>query len=127
MFLYFIFFSLYLVDSKQIRNINVPSCRNCIHYKPEIFNEYSSLYSKCDYFGSKDTNTDYISYDYANMVRKDENKCGIEGKYFEQGENIEMKIILHNIISNNPYISINFLCLVYFIEFLYDNYNKIDY
>ena len=127
MFLYILFFSLYLVDSKQIRNINVPSCRNCIHYKPEIFNEFSSLYSKCDYFGSKNINTDYISYDYANMVRENENKCGIEGKYFEQRENIEMKIILHNIISNNPYISINFLVLVYFIEFLYDHYNKIDY
>ena len=127
MFVYFIFFSLYLVGAKQIRNVNVPSCRNCIHYKPEIFNEFSSTYSKCDYFGSKNINTDYISYDYANMVRKDENKCGIEGKYFEQGENIEMKIILHNIISNTPYILINFLFLVYFIEFLYDHYNKIDY
>jgi len=127
MFLYFIFFSLYLVGAKQIRNINVPSCRNCIHYKPETFNEFSSLYSKCDYFGSKNINTDYIFYDYADMVRKDENKCGIEGKYFEQGENIEMKIILHNIISNTPYILINFLFLVYFIEFLYDHYNKIDY
>ena len=127
MFLYFLFFSLYLVDSKQIRNINVPSCRNCIHYKPERFNEFSSTYSKCDYFGSKNINTDDISYDYANMVRENEKKCGIEGKYFEQGDNIEMKIILHNIISNNPYISINFLFLLYFIEFLYNHYNKIDY
>jgi len=127
MFLYFLFFSLYLVGAKQIRNINVPSCRNCIYYKPQIFFEFSSQYSKCDFFGSKDINTNYISYDYANLVREDEKKCGIEGKYFEQGENIEMKIILHNFINNNPYNSINFFFLVFFIEFLYNHYNKIDY
>ena len=125
--LFFIFFSLYYVDSKQIKNINVPSCRNCIHYKPQILHEFSSPYSKCDYFGSKDINTDYISYDYADLCRNDENKCGLEGKYFEQGVNIEMKIILHNIIHNNPYNSINFFFLVFFIEFLYNHYNNIDY
>ena len=57
------------------------------------------------------------------MSRNNENKCGIEGKYFEQGENIEMKIILHNIINNNPYNTFYFVFLVFFIDFLY---NKID-
>ena len=123
MFLYILFFSLYFVDSKQIKNINIPSCRNCIYYKPQLLHEFSSPYSKCEFFGSKDINTDYISYDYADMSRNNENKCGIEGKYFEQGENIEMKIILHNIINNNPYNTFYFVFLVFFIDFLY---NKID-
>lgn len=121
---FFIFFSLYLVEAKQIKNINIPSCRNCIYYKPQLLHEYSSSYSKCDFFGSKDINTDYISYDYADLSRNDENKCGIKGKYFEQGENIEIKIILHNIINNNPYNTFYFVFLVFFIDFLY---NKIDY
>lgn len=120
---FFIFFSLYLVNSKQIKNINIPSCRNCIYYKPQLLHEFSSPYSKCEFFGSKDINTDYISYDYADMSRNNENKCGIEGKFFEQGENIEMKIILHNIINNNPYNTFYFVFLVFFIDFLY---NKID-
>ena len=119
MFLYILFFSLYLVDSKQIRNNNVPSCRNCIHYKPQLLEPFSSTYSKCDFFGSKDIITDYISYDYADLSRKDENKCGVEGKYFEQGEDIEIKIFLHDIINNNPYNTFYFVFLVIFINFLH--------
>jgi hypothetical protein len=115
----FIFFSLYLVTAKQIKNINIPSCRNCIYYKPQILNPFSSSYSKCEFFGSKDINTDYISYNYADLSRKDENKCGIEGKYFEQGKNIKLKIFLHDIINNNPYITIAFFLLVYVFDFLY--------
>ena len=127
MFFCFLFFSLYLVTAKQIKNINVPSCRNCIYYKPQLLHPYISSYSKCEFFGSKDINTDIISYDYSDLSRKDENKCGVEGKYFKQGEDIEMKIFLHDIINNNPYNSINFFLLIFIIDFLYNHYNKIDY
>jgi hypothetical protein len=119
MFFCFIFFSLYLVTAKQIKNMNVPSCRNCIYYKPQLLQPYISSYSKCEFFGSKDINSDIISYDYADLSRKYEDKCGVEGKYFDQGENIEMKIFLHDIINNNPYNTISFFLLVYIFDFLY--------
>jgi hypothetical protein len=119
MFFCFLFFSLVLVTAKQIKNINVPSCRNCIYYKPQLLHPYISSYSKCEFFGSKDINSDIISYDYADLSRKYEDKCGLEGKYFDQGENIEMKIFFHDIINNNPYNTISFFLLVYIFDFLY--------
>ena len=68
MFFCFIFFSLYLVTAKQIKNMNVPSCRNCIYYKPQPLQPYISPYSKCEFFGSKDINSDIISKSENNGV-----------------------------------------------------------
>jgi hypothetical protein len=123
MFFCFLFFSLYLVTAKQIKNINTPSCRNCIYYKPQPLQPYISPYSKCEFFGSKDINSDIISYDYADLSRKYEDKCGIEGKYFEQGEDIEIKIFIHDIINNNPYNTFYFIFVVYIISLL-QKYSK---
>lgn len=71
-----------------------------------------------EFFGSKDINTDIVSYDYADLSRKYEDKCGIEGKYFEPGEDIEMKIFFHDLINNNAYNTFNFIFLVFFINLL---------
>jgi UDP-N-acetylmuramoyl-tripeptide--D-alanyl-D-alanine ligase len=51
--LYFLLFAL--VDSKQIiKNINVPSCRNCIYYQPSFFStDFDSSTSKCEKIGEK--------------------------------------------------------------------------
>jgi hypothetical protein len=58
--------------------------------------------SKCKKFGEKDIITDEITYDYADSCRKYENKCGNEGKYFEQDPDVDMKILKHTIVSNLP-------------------------
>jgi len=103
--LYFLLFTL--VNSKQIiKNINVPSCRNCIYYKPPYYSDYSTSISKCNKFGTKDVITDTIVYDFADMSRQNENKCGNEGKYFELEKNVEFKIFMHQIIKNLPNILI---------------------
>jgi hypothetical protein len=96
------------VTSEQIiKNINVPSCRNCVHYKPPYYGDFSESYSKCNKFGTKDILTDKISYnDYADMTRHDETKCGIEGKYFENEKHINFKIVRHQFIKNLPNIII---------------------
>ena len=97
-----------VVKSEQIiKNINVPSCRNCVHFKPPYYGEFTSSLSKCDKFGIKDILTDKISYtDFADMSRSNENKCGKEGKYFELEKNVELKIVMHQIIYNLPNIII---------------------
>jgi len=67
-----------LVQTEQIiKNINIPSCRNCLHFKPPYYDYFTSSLSNCNKFGTKDLVTDKISYnDYAYMTRRDENKCG---------------------------------------------------
>lgn len=112
----FIFLQLYLSDAKIIKNINVPSCRNCIYYKQEsLFGSYPEL-NKCEYFGEKNIQTDIIEHDFADVCRSRENKCGLEGKYFEQESNVELKHFLYNIKKDNifkVFLFIILLCIGY--------------
>ena len=91
-----ILLKIYFINAAIIKNINVPSCRNCIYYKPES-NDFHSELGRCTYFGEKNIQTDVIKYDSADLSRSSENKCGLEGKYFEQDFNADFKIFLHNI------------------------------
>jgi hypothetical protein len=88
---------------KIIQNINLPSCRNCIHYIPPIYDRFDSTLSKCGKYGSKNIISNEITYDFATSSRNDKNKCGIEGKDYEVEENIQMKIIKHKLIRITPY------------------------
>lgn len=101
-----IFLLFAIVNSEKIiKNINIPSCKNCIHYKPSYYTkDFTESYNKCDKFGIKNIISDKISYDYADLCRNDEKKCGFEGKYFEQEKNIELKIFTHQLISRIPSI-----------------------
>mgnify|MGYP006073644317 CR=1 FL=1 len=101
--LYFLFA---IVNSEKIiKNINIPSCRNCVYYKPSrLSTDFTASYNKCNKFGEKDIMTNKISFDYANLCRNNEKKCGIEGKYFLLEKNIELKIMNHQIISCLPNI-----------------------
>jgi len=86
-------------SEKIIKNINIPSCRDCIHHKPSYYNtEFILPYNNCNKFGKKDIITNKISYDYIDNCRNDESKCGHEGKYFEEEKNIKLKIFIHQII-----------------------------
>ena len=111
-----IYLLLSLVNcEKIIRNVNVPACKNCIHYKPSAYNSFASELNKCQQFGDKDFTTDEISYDYAELCRKDETKCGMEGKYFTQDKNVNMKILKHKMRRATPYI---FLILLTILTYL---------
>ena len=95
---------MYLVDSKLIKNIDLPSCRNCKHFKPQYYNDYTSTLNRCEYFGKKDIISDETIYEFVDSCRQDENKCGIEGKYFEEEENVGLKILSHDLKQKSPYI-----------------------
>ena len=88
---------------KIIRNIDVPSCRNCRYYKPNTYNDFASTLNKCEKFGMKDIITDDIHYDYADLCRRDEDKCGRVGKFFTIEENLPAKMITHFMVRNLPY------------------------
>jgi hypothetical protein len=91
-------------SEKIIRNIDIPSCRNCIYFKPNNYGRFETSLGKCEKFGTKNIITNEIRHDYADFVRNDESKCGITGKYFEEEKNINLKILKHHIIINFPYI-----------------------
>jgi hypothetical protein len=115
----FIYLLIYLVScEKNIRNINVPACKNCIHYKPNMYNEFTSDKSTCGNFGYKDIITGEIKYDFAHFCRNDEDKCGKEGKFFSEEKNINIKLIKHTIIKKSPYalkLLLITLCIVTFL------------
>ena len=112
-----------LVNSEQIiKNINIPSCRNCVHYKPSYYTtDFTASFNKCDKFGDKNIITNKISYDYADTCRDNENKCGNGGKYFEQEKNVELKIFTHQIISRIPNILLVSITVLSIITSIYSS------
>ena len=111
----FFFISLPSMYTKRlfskIKNLDKPNCINCKHYIPETYNDFNSANNKCCIFGDKDIHSGHIRYDYVSECRKDEEKCGIEGTYFEKQNNIYFKKLKHNFKYNN-YI----FCLLIVLE-----------
>lgn len=87
-------------SERIIKNANFSPCRNCKFYKPEIYHDFTSPYSKCMKFGEMDLISSKITHTYAELCRNDEAKCGIEGKYFveEPQPKLNIKIFIHNIL-----------------------------
>ena len=54
-------------------------CKSCIHYKRKPFN----IFNECTLFRERDVVTGEIVYRSAAGCRRDETRCGIEGKYFK--------------------------------------------
>jgi len=81
-----------------------------VHFKPYLLDgDFTSKMSNCQNFGTKDVITDKITYDYADLCRNDESKCGKEGKFFEKEENINFKILKHKLFTNFPYLFLFFI------------------
>jgi len=100
-------------SEKIIKNINIPSCRNCKYFQPSIYDtNFASSLNKCNKFGRKDIITDEITHDYADSCRSDKSKCGETGTYFEEEPNINLKILKHKIISTSPYLTLMILVLL---------------
>jgi hypothetical protein len=106
------FLLLSLVNSnknmnKIINKSEYPLCKNCIYYKPTNYNtDFTSFSNKCTKFGEQNIVTGEINYNSADYIRNSQDKCGIEGKFYEEEPNINGKIIKHFIISHLPYIPI---------------------
>jgi hypothetical protein len=105
--------------SQFIKNINMPSCKKCIHFNPDNYNTESL--SKCNKFGEKNIISNEIKYDYADSCRKDEEKCGLEGKCFEKETDINLRIktIKHQLSENSTIILTVSFFSIYIISYLY--------
>jgi len=118
LFLYLLLNLNLISSNKIIKNINIPSCKNCIYYKPNRYNnDFTSILNKCENFGEKNIITDEITYNYADSCRSDENKCGKEGKYFIEEKNINFKIFKYKFVSNFP--NYFFILSIFFFFFNY--------
>ena len=67
----------------SIRDMQVSKyCTQCIYYEPRD-HPFTTCLSKCRRFGERDSESGRITYEYADLCRKNEHKCGQAGKYFE--------------------------------------------
>jgi hypothetical protein len=115
-FLYLFLFFSFANSEKFIKNINVNPCRKCIHFNSKYGD--SSL-SKCEKFGEKNIISNEIKYDYADQCRKDDTKCGEEGKYFEEDKYVAIKILTGKIGNDIPF-TMSLTILLYSIIKLLD-------
>lgn len=112
----FLFFFVANAD-RIIKNINLPSCKNCIYYQSKNLNPDFSSINKCEKFGEKDIVNGMIKYEYAESCRENESKCGKEGKYFEEDTHFFMKrvkLAKNVLVENAPYLAIGVLVVSYF-------------
>lgn len=72
------FLSMCKPGNFKIKNIQYPPCNSCVHYKVKYG------IAECDAFGEKNLVSNTIENDSAKICRNDEEKCGIEGKLFEE-------------------------------------------
>ena len=67
----------------NIRNGDYPLCKECIYYRPSLFDLISGeKFGRCTKYGTKEVVAGFISYEYADLCRKNEEKCGLKGKDF---------------------------------------------
>ena len=87
------FLSLFMVkasfhNTRLFSNANANSntntkCTDCLYYEPRE-HPFTNGLSKCRRFGERDSESGRITYEYADLCRKNEQKCGQAAKYFEQ-------------------------------------------
>jgi len=76
--------------SSDIKNAYIPPCIHCIHHKVEM--------NECMRYGVKDIVTAEVDYEDARDCRRDENKCGYNGLYFEKVSNIRFRMLAVKVI-----------------------------
>ena len=81
-------------------NCNRP-CKSCIHYMRKPF----GIFNECALFRERDVVTGEIVYRTAAGCRRDETRCGIEGKHYQLSDRDNFK-------ANKRYV-IPLLLLIY--------------
>ena len=76
--------------------------------------EFVSYWSKCKRFGNKSLTSGKIVYDLVDNCRSDENKCGPEGKHFEEDKRYRLREWKHRMKVQGylvaPFILIGVTC-----------------
>lgn len=89
------------MPNPNIENSVLPSCRNCIHFRPSFYS--TDIYSgKCAIFGKKDIITGETMYKNAEMCRNNESACGHIGKYYVTDHTADLKLFMYSVVQNAP-------------------------
>lgn len=107
---------LCFMTKPSIKNYEYPNCVNCKFYKAEYFSPYNSDTNKCLMFGEKNINDGTIKYEFAELCRMDENKCGIKGKLYVYEYNMD-KRTSHFLVYNLPFFMV-IMSIIYFYNIL---------
>lgn len=106
LYLYLFLTSTFALQDAFIRNLNKPPCIHCKHYLPEPSQAFDASTAKCRMFGGKDTHTGRVLYDHAVLVRGDEIRCSVEGKYFEGERHLCLKRAGHMVQRTGPVVGL---------------------
>lgn len=96
-----LFTSCVLFSNEKIKYLNIPSCKNCIYFRPSLLQlDEMSFYAfgKCQKFGKKDIISGKISYSFADVCRKNEFKCGFNGNCFVEEKNARVRAIIFKMV-----------------------------
>jgi hypothetical protein len=69
-----------------------------MYYRPNVF---SPSLSRCSQFGTKDVLTGEITYEYADLSRMANDKCGLEALYYNES-NLIIQALQFAFINNLP-------------------------
>ena len=78
------------LNSKFIKNSEYPVCKNCCYYQKDVKFPIDYKLAKCALFGEQDIITGTITNYYVDTVRKNNDQCGIKGKFFDKGPSIDL-------------------------------------
>lgn len=76
---------------ETIQNMHVPKCTTCKYFIPGnndklFFYSDPHTFAQCKKFGTADLVSNEISYDYAEICRITDTKCGTNGAYYTFGD-----------------------------------------
>jgi hypothetical protein len=85
--IYILIFCSIFLPSICLKNISPKLCINCKYYTNDNNN---SVHGKCSYFPKEDNRIEFLvngiynnEYYFCSNARRDQNMCGIEGKYYK--------------------------------------------
>ena len=75
------------IKNQFIKNVELPVCKTCVHFKPYDATELNYNLGTCGKFGNKDIVSGEIKYVFAKSCRIDDDQCGKNGTHFESKNN----------------------------------------
>lgn len=94
LFLTFDFVSAAIIQLDKTNNYKgIKLCKNCKHFLPTMYGDRYDIgnhLGRCNLFGKMNVINGEIEHEYAAIVRKFEDMCGINATHFEQANTSEM-------------------------------------
>ena len=88
-----------------IKWLSNPICKKCVHFRPNLADvQYACAFSKCAKFGNKGLVSGKMHYDYADMCRNNEKKCGQDGREYKEDPWFSLKYAKYYGILFSPII-----------------------